>query len=563
MDEKWLIVSRITYLEDWDNLWRCFSEPVADTFYRPLLIVSFIIDAHLGGLNPFVYHLSNVVLHILSTLVLYRLLLKLNCTNNSAALLSLLFTVHPVLTHAVAWVPGRNDVLLGLFSLLSFLFLLKYLEHKTLKTLGYHFLFFACALLSKETAVILPLVYGAILFYSRSSIKDCAKPVIGWLVLALLWFLIKTSVVPDTKIPGNKVFLDVLEDMGPAFLIYLGKLIWPFNASVIPTIKNTSLIPGIISLILLVSSGFVAGIKNKRLVLTAALLFFSGLILPVFFRASGNLGEHYEHRIYLPLVGFILFISQLQINFETKLARQITVVIILAMGTITFVRSGIYGSPLQYVEEGIEDSPNNYIFHVLRGNILYEAHRFDESLISYNRALALQPKRIQTLANRANVYAEMGEKDLAIADLDAALKIGSSPNIFLNKINVYYRFGEYDNALTNFELLAAYDKNYLLLIPKNISQHLSQLYAAKQSKRGQTIELTPKQAEAIKNLASFDAAIKKEPKNAVYYVHRAKAYVDLKRWEEALADLKHACQLDPKNKDYKNYYDALNNSMPH
>jgi len=70
-------------------------------------------------------------------------------------------------------------------------------------------------------------------------------------------------------------------------------------------------------------------------------------------------------------------------------------------------------------------------------------------------------------------------------------------------------------------------------------------------------------AESQKNLEALNNAINGDPTNAVFYVHRAKCLVDLRNWNEALRDLKKACDLDPDNKEYPEFYNALKNSMPH
>ena len=576
MDEQWLIVRKFNYLKDWNNLWRAFKDPVADVYYRPILTISFIVDAHLGGLKPLVYHLTNLILHLSCVVLLYRFLLKLKTSFTAAFLFSLLFAIHPALTHAVVWVPGRNDVLLCFFSLLSFNFLLKYIESRSIYAITLHFLFFICALFSKETAVILPLVYISLLYccLELPNKKQYFIPAIGWLVISLSWFFIKNSVLTTSSLPNNKDFLVVLQNMVPGFLIYIGKILWPFSASVTPTVQNSSLIAGVVTLGLLIGLTFLLGLKHKKIAGLGILLFFVGLALPIFFGASSILGEHYEHRIYLPFVGFILFASQLQLNFNKSQTKTIFITLLIALVIKTFMRSETYSSGLNYVNEGIEDSPKNYVFHFLKGNILYNAHQLDAALLCFNKAIELQPNRIQSLANRANVYTEMGEKELAIADLDAALKLGSNANIFLNKTVTYYRFQDFENALINFRILTQFGDNYVALLPTDILKKMAEMDQQSQAlkhveKLNRDIMADPAnatahlRAESQKNLEALNNAIKGDPTNAVFYVHRAKCLVDLRNWNEALSDLKKACDLDPDNKEYPEFYKALKNSMPH
>lgn len=219
------------------------------------------------------------------------------------------------------------------------------------------------------------------------------------------------------------------------------------------------------------------------------------------------------------------------------------------------MRFDVYSTELNYVNEGIEDSPKNYVYHLLKANTLYNQHLLEESLLSFNKAIELQPNRVQAYANRANVYIMLGEKELALADLNNALRIDSNPNLFLNRFNAYYVFKDYDNALKDMETLKKYKGVFTLDIPDDVRKTLERYSREK--------EATHKTEEATKILGSANDYIRNDPKNASLYVHRAKAFVDLKRWKEALADLKKACDLEPGNQEYKDFYTALNNSMPH
>ena len=112
----------------------CFEIPNHYTdkksYYRPLLILSFMLDAQVDGAMPGMFHFMNLIYHILATLLLFFFLRKLGMNEATALALSLIFAVHPINVHAVCWVPGRNDILLAIFTLLSFSSLLVYYKDK-------------------------------------------------------------------------------------------------------------------------------------------------------------------------------------------------------------------------------------------------------------------------------------------------------------------------------------------------------------------------------------------------------------------------------------------------
>ncbi len=164
LDDNTLILNNLPFLQKAGNFFTAFTQQVFQVahgnsvYYRPLLTVSLMPDAMLGGASPFFYHLTNIVIHLIAACLVYKLITKLKYPNGAAFLLSLIFVTHPALTHAVSWIPGRNDSLLTVFILASFIFFLNYLENRKNSQIFWSVLFFLLALLTKETALALPVV---------------------------------------------------------------------------------------------------------------------------------------------------------------------------------------------------------------------------------------------------------------------------------------------------------------------------------------------------------------------------------------------------------------------
>src|SRR5947208_8416151 len=108
------------------------------SFYRPLQTVSFMLDALVGGPNPFIYHLTNLVLCIVSSLCVYWLLLTLGYQRLLSLLLALLFALHPMFVPMVAWVPTRGDLLLTMFVIISLVLFIKSFRATRHGLVGYH-----------------------------------------------------------------------------------------------------------------------------------------------------------------------------------------------------------------------------------------------------------------------------------------------------------------------------------------------------------------------------------------------------------------------------------------
>jgi len=182
LDDNVLILGNQYFLSNFMNIGQAFLTDVFHLFnhsafyYRPILTLSFMIDYHLGGITPFIYHFMNVVLHILSACLVFILLKKFNYRRELAFLFSIIFLVHPVLTQAVAWIPGRNDSLLAIFVLLTFIFFLKFLKEekgKKVTNMIWSLAFFFLALFTKESALaILPVLLFYLFFIYKKENKS-------------------------------------------------------------------------------------------------------------------------------------------------------------------------------------------------------------------------------------------------------------------------------------------------------------------------------------------------------------------------------------------------------
>ena len=103
--------------------------------YQPLIVLSFMLEYRLFGLDPFFYHLDNLILHLLNCLLVFWLIFLISQKNIPVSFVTtLLFAIHPLRVESVAWVSERKDVLYAFFFLLVIIFYYYYLrEHPNLK----------------------------------------------------------------------------------------------------------------------------------------------------------------------------------------------------------------------------------------------------------------------------------------------------------------------------------------------------------------------------------------------------------------------------------------------
>ena len=142
--------------------------------FIPVILLSWMVDYSIWGLNPMGFHITNLVIHLINVILLFFLVNKLTKKPWIILVTTLLFGIHPMRVEAVAWVTARKDLLYTLFCLLSLITYTSYiLKSPNNKKYNYYILSLCCfvlALFSKGTAVILPLILFVFDFYFKRKI---------------------------------------------------------------------------------------------------------------------------------------------------------------------------------------------------------------------------------------------------------------------------------------------------------------------------------------------------------------------------------------------------------
>jgi len=185
LDDAVLILGRMQWLQNYNNIHSILTEPlyagIGNYYYRPILILTFMLDAITGNGSPISFHISNVCYHVISSLLVFEVLKKLNLSRVVSLLGTLFFVLHPVNISAISWIPGRNDTLLTIFILASFLQWIKFVNSGDNKYLLLHLLLYLIALLTKENAIVLPVI--STIYYYLISPRHSKSQIIKILII--------------------------------------------------------------------------------------------------------------------------------------------------------------------------------------------------------------------------------------------------------------------------------------------------------------------------------------------------------------------------------------------
>ncbi len=301
--------------------WLDIFTKVHEDLYQPLPIFSYAVQWWLAGPQGAAYaiRLTDVILHGLTTLLLWRVLSRLLASPGSVALAwaaALIWTTHPTLAPAFAADMGRTHILAALLALLSLEFHLTGLERRSNA-------WFAASLVMLVLAMLSKLIAGWFLIVAAVELQRCGwrATLRSWRVLAafgicasfsaLTWFTTRQAgLIGDVDVA---VFGDPLSRAALALWLYLSHLFWPVNlATWYPPDVNTSWAYAPVWLGLVLAAGTVAlAARVGRSPAAIGIVWFWAAILPLLGIVGARVAAAQDRYLYLPLMGLLLAVCAL------------------------------------------------------------------------------------------------------------------------------------------------------------------------------------------------------------------------------------------------------------
>jgi tetratricopeptide (TPR) repeat protein len=470
-DDENLVVSN-PYIKDIRLTKNVFTKDLGygtqfSNFYRPLQTLSFELDYYLWGLNPFGFHLTNLLLHIACALLIYFLFVQILPAARGVALITaLLFLIHPVQTEAVAYISGRADSQASIFMLLSIILYIKQSRKVRPKNMFYlsgAVISFIFALLCKETSLILPLVI--ILYdvsFSQDNLRFRDKLKVRYslfLLVALIYILLRATVLNFLHRPlflTNTTLALRMLTSAKIFTLYFGLLVLPFDlhmersVPMVSSILDQGVLPSLILLIFLAIL-IVRSYRHSRVCFFAGIWFFLNL-LPVsnIVPLNANMAEHW---LYLPSVGFFLLIA-LGIDKLLKKARLIKGLSIILLITLvcfysflTIKRNQEWKDPQSFFQSILYYNPQSTEAHNCLGAIYKSQGKIDLAIDEFKQAVKINPRSFKSYGNLGSALRKKKEYDLAISAYKKALQLRPGiPGLYNNLGNIYADHGEWPKA---------------------------------------------------------------------------------------------------------------------
>jgi tetratricopeptide (TPR) repeat protein len=553
--------------------------------YHPLSMISLSIDYALGGedekgnIDPFMFHLTNILLHILTCVFVFLTLLALFRNINIAVIVGILFGVHPMHVESVAWISERKDVLYAFFFVLSIWAYIKYTDIKKTKWYWLSLAWFVLSLFSKGQAVSLAVTIFFIDYLRNRKLTErrVILEKIPFLVLALIFGYLAIQAQKQSEALVDEQAYTMVQRIGIAsyaFIMYLAKLILPLNLSAIYPYTDIigQTIPSyyylmIIPILFIVYLFFLLIKKSKKDLVFGIAFFVVNIVLLLQFIPVGS-AIYADRYVYIPSIGFfivfaLLITKVLQNQKRKPVVLGVLGVYVCVLGVLTFERTDIWQNSRTLWTDTVEKSPeavtawnnlgsykdkqasiakdfsraisgkpdykNAYFnrgvsgFEV--GKLTRDTALIQSSLKDFDKALELDGRFTDAYFNRANAKSELGLLDASIKDFNIA--IGLNPeesDYYANRGVAYGKLGKIDDAIRDFDY----------------SLKLNPLESSVYSNRGRAKMLKGSIPEAI---ADYNQAIELNPLNYTAFFNRAIAKQKQKDYEGAKADYEHTLKL--------------------
>lgn len=471
-----------------------------DRMYRPLQLLSYSVDYKIWRLNPLGFHLTNIIIHLLNSILIYYLFSTIS-NNTFAKIVSIVFAVHPINTSVVTYISGRADLLVCFFILLSVFLFFKFIKFK-LKV--YYVISLSAAVLAlfcRENALILFLFILLVLVISKVKPKYFLY-VIPFILLDLLYLILRFIIFGQYAITLHPAFVSLpLRIVNFLNIIprYLFILALPLDLHLL---RTTPFIRQLIDPRTFLGIGFIlfyiylmVRLQKNRLLLFSMFWFLIGLT-PVFFYLDGYalLDEAMmaESWVYLSSIGFFTLFVFVQ-NIFNRLGKILVISIIIFYGFLTWVNNNYWKNSIIFYKNILEHTSER---NPLRKELIKEYLRhklYEDALVEIKKLSIYYPESEDLYLFQGNYYYLINEISTAIDNYNRALRKNK------NNFYIYYNLSLCYEKLKQLDRAIDYASESIKINPYYLSAliQLGDLYSEKKEfiKAGQyyqmALELDP------------------------------------------------------------------------
>jgi protein O-mannosyl-transferase len=464
----------------------------------PLTDISHMLDWQIYGPDAGGHHLTNVLLHAATAILLFLVLRKMTGTLWRSAFVAAVFAIHPLRVESVAWVTERKDVLSGLFFMLTLWMWARYAQKRSRVegresnagsaswaldprrwTLDYYLalVFFILGLLSKTMLVTLPFVLLLLDYWPlnrlSSSVPRIPRPRLpAWpgLVLEKVPFLLVSAVACVPTVLVQKNVGSVVQGLTfpwrvgnalMAYVDYLGHMIYPVGLALIYPHPGKHLSVWRVGLSVLVlfiiSVGILAG-RRKHPYLLVGWLWYLGMLVPVIDFMQAGEQARADRYTYLPQIGLYILVAWGAVEccdswrYRRAILGSAAGVILAGLLAGSYVQTAYWQNSVSIWTHTLAYTSQSPVAHCNLGIALAAKGKLEEAVQHFNQALQLNPDDAKALNNLGKVLTTQGKFNEAMQHFERVLQLNPNDAKALNNSGVTLAFqGKPNEAMQYYE----------------------------------------------------------------------------------------------------------------
>jgi tetratricopeptide (TPR) repeat protein len=508
--------------------------------WHPLTWISHMLDCQLYGLHPGGHHLTNVLLHTATVIVLFLVLRQMTGALWRSAFVAAVFAIHPLRVESVAWVAERKDVLSGLFFILTIAAYARYARRSgSFARYGLVLLLFALGLMCKPMLVTLP---GVLLLLDYWPLQRMKTRKLSALVLEKLPLLaLSAASCAATLLAQHKAIESTgsftlplrLGNALVAAMIYLGQMVWPAGLAVFYPYPSVQHWPAwevaLAGMLLAVLSWVACQLRRTQPWLLTGWLWYLVMLLPVAGIIQVGAQSHADRYTYLPQIGLYMALTWLAAKLRMNRAALggLMAGVVGTLMACAWQQTACWKNNETLWTHTLACTTDNYVAHSSIGTILFNKGNLDEAMVHYQKALQINPGYSTGHNNLGNAFRQKGRVDEAITQYEQALQIDPDNEEFCYNLgNMLGQNGRVDEAITHFRRALEINPNF----------------AEAENNLATALEQEGKLDEAIRH---FRSALQIRPGYARAHYNLGGALLPMGRTDEAIAQLQQAVQLQP------------------
>ena len=439
--------------------------------WHPVTWLSHMMDVSLFGHNPAGHHLTNILVHVANTALIWTLLLLITGSSWRALFVAALFSLHPLHVESVAWVSERKDLLSTFFLLLGSIAYYHYTRQRRPLFYGALLLAFLLGLMCKPMIVTLPALFLLFDYWPLARIKR--TPLVckqnGVLILEKIPMLLLSCLSAGLTVwaQSSQGALASLASLNlwqrfanavVAYVIYLWQAVWPTGLCAYYPMKQHGVVCATAAAALLVAITFlcIANRKNSPW-LPVGWLWYIGTLIPVIGIVQVGEQAMADRYTYIPLVGIFVIVAWGFPQLTKRLPRRsrnifhwaFSLAVMVPLALATYKQVSYWKDSTTLFGRALEVTEANHAAHYSLGLAYLEQERYTEALDQFRAAKAIKPSFAPASLNAGIASERLGLVEEAKSQYYTVVGLAhpESWKALTNLGTLYLRSNQVDSAL--------------------------------------------------------------------------------------------------------------------